>query len=66
MADLENIKQSIVALSHSDVWKLAEWLDEYKNDRWDQQIAEDVEAGRLDKLFERAQADIRAGRMKPL
>src|SRR5256885_12423146 len=36
------------------------------DDEWDRQIEEDVKTGRLDKLFAQAEADIAAGRTKPL
>ena len=36
------------------------------DDEWDRQIEEDVRTGRLDKLFAQAEADIAAGRTKPL
>lgn len=34
--------------------------------KWDQQIDRDIAAGRLDKLWEKAKADIAAGRVKSL
>jgi hypothetical protein len=36
------------------------------DDAWDRQIEADVKAGRLDKLIAQAEADIAAGRTKPL
>ena len=35
-------------------------------DAWDRQIEADAKAGRLDHLFAQAEADIAAGRIKPL
>ena len=36
------------------------------DDAWDRQIEADAKAGRLDHLIARAEADIAAGRTKPL
>jgi hypothetical protein len=36
------------------------------DDAWDRQIEGDVKAGRLDDLIAQAEADIAAGRTKPL
>ena len=35
-------------------------------DAWDNQIEEDIKAGRLNDLIAQAEADIAAGRVKPL
>lgn len=44
---------------------LLEWLREFDDD-WDQQIADDAAAGRLNHLFEEAKRDFEAGRCTPL
>ena len=45
---------------------LRAWLDERAEAEWDAQIERDEYAGRLDALAERALAEHRAGRTRPL
>lgn len=66
MTKLEQIEQAISALKPEEVSKLAAWIDEFQESLWDQQIAEDSDAGRLDKLAADALAAHKAGRTKPL
>jgi hypothetical protein len=66
MTKLEKIEQDIKSLAAADLQKLAEWLEEYKADLWDKQIEADAKAGKLDKLFAEAEADISAGKVRPL
>jgi hypothetical protein len=42
------------------VWKLADWLDEYKAEHWNYLIQADAKPGKLDKLVNEALADHRA------
>ena len=66
MTKLEQIEQAITALKPEEVLMLAAWFDEFQESLWDQQIGEDSDAGRLDKLAADALAAHRAGRTKPL
>jgi hypothetical protein len=66
VSKLEKIKQQIKALDPKDVWELSEWLNEYTNELWDQQMEADVKAGRLDKLAEQVRKDIAEGKVRPL
>lgn len=66
MTKLEKIEQDIALLNKADLKKLSDWLDEYKADLWDEQIKADAEAGKLDKLFAEAKAEIAAGKVRPL
>jgi hypothetical protein len=66
MTKLEKIEQEIASLEPSDLRKLADWLAEYQADLWDRQIEEDAKAGKLDKLFAEAKAEIDAGKVRPL
>ena len=66
MTKLEKIEKDIASLAPSDIHKLADWLAEYRNAQWDQQIAEDSDAGRLDGLIATARAEVAAGKTRPL
>lgn len=66
MTKLEKIEQEIAKLSPAEVAKLAEWFADFHADLWDRQIEADATAGRLDTLADRALADHKAGRSKPL
>jgi hypothetical protein len=62
----EEIETAIAQLPASEVAKLAEWFEEYQARVWDQRLAQDVEAGRLDALLEQAEKDFEQGRCEPL
>lgn len=66
MTKLEKIEQEISTLGKDDLAKLAAWRAEYSASRWDEQFEVDVKAGRLDRLGEKALAEHRAGRTRPL
>jgi hypothetical protein len=67
MLSLDEIEAAIIQLPKTDVEKLADWLQDYlNNDNWERQIEADAKSGRLDRLIQRAKADIAADRVKPL
>lgn len=54
------IAEAIQNLPTAEVRQLYTWLQTYLDEQWDQQIVQDVEAGRLDYLIARAEDDIKA------
>jgi hypothetical protein len=66
MRSLSEIQAEIERLSPAEQRSLAQWFAEVQSDVWDAQIEDDVNAGRLDHLIARAEADIAAGKTKPL
>ncbi|QND63083.1 hypothetical protein HB777_03525 [Mesorhizobium loti] len=66
MTKLEQIENSVAALSHEELKAFAKWFEAFRADMWDRQIEADAKAGRLDKLAEQALAEVRAGRTRPL
>ena len=66
MSTVAEIENALQALPVEDARKVAGWLQEYLDAKWDKQMDKDIAAGRMDKLWEKAQADIAAGRVKPL
>jgi hypothetical protein len=66
MTKLEKIEQDIAALDPRDVRKLADWIENYKAELWDNQMMEDAKAGKLNQLIENARQEIAAGKVRPL
>ena len=63
---VQEIETAISKLPPDQLAALGEWFDEYRAEEWDRQIEEDAKAGRLDSVIREAQADIAAGRTRPL
>ncbi|MCW5313491.1 hypothetical protein GTQ43_06605 [Nostoc sp. KVJ3] len=66
MNSLPEIEAAIMQLSEGEIRNLSNWLQEYLNDAWDKQIEADAKSGRLDRLIQRAKADIEANQVQPL
>jgi hypothetical protein len=60
------IEKALRTLPVEEARKIADWLEHYLAEKWDKQIDDDLSAGRLDKLADKALGDYRAGRVKPL
>jgi len=63
MSMVEKIEQDIEGLSSTDFDRLAARVDRRRNEKWDRQMDEDAAAGRLDFLFEEAQAGRKSGKL---
>jgi hypothetical protein len=66
MNTVEAITKAIAELPPEEVARIRAWLNERAELEWDAQIEQDERAGRLDALAERALAEHRQGRTKPL
>jgi enoyl-CoA hydratase/carnithine racemase len=66
MTTVEAITAAIAELPPEQVAQIREWLNEQDEAEWDAQIERDERAGRLDALADRALAEYRAGRTRPL
>jgi hypothetical protein len=64
MSTVQEIKQAIEQLPQKDFWELSEWVIRRHEDAWDRQVNEDAVAGRLDFLFEEAEAERKAGKLR--
>jgi len=60
------IEAAITQLSQTESHQLLIWLQDYLDDAWDEKMKADADKGRLDKLIQRAKADIKPNRVKPL
>jgi hypothetical protein len=61
---VEDIEKAIEKRGAREFDRLREWFDEYQAARFDEEIARDAEAGKLDRLADAAVADFRKGRAR--
>lgn len=66
MTKIEKLEHEIKKLSRKEFASFRDWFRRYEADAWDLQMAEDVKAGKLDKLAEKAVASHNAGKTKEL
>ena len=66
MTNIAKIQEEILALSETDYLQLKQWFDELAWDKWDQQIEEDSNAGKLDFLIAEAREAKEKGTLKNL
>ena len=63
--NVNEIQTAIVELPQDELVNLLDWIDEYRADQWDRQIAQDVEAGHFDALRQRVHEQRQAGLCRP-
>ena len=66
MTQIEAIQAEIESLSTDDFARLRQWIAERDWQNWDQQIEQDSAAGKLDFLWEEAEAAKRQGKLRDL
>jgi hypothetical protein len=66
MSTVAEIENALQTLPVDEAWKVADWLQQYLDEKWGRQIEADAKSGKLDLLWERAKADITVGKVKPL
>ena len=64
--NVPEIEAAIAELPSADMAKLVDWLQSHHAKVWDQQIEEDLEAGRLDDLLTEVDNEYAAGLASPL
>ncbi len=64
MSKVEEIERAIEQLPPRDVTKLASWLLKRDNAEWDRQLEKDSATGRLDFLFEQAESERKADKLR--
>ena len=64
--DVQQIEKAITQLPPKELAELVSRLEEYHAQVWDQQIEEDLEAGRLDKIVAEVEEEYTGGLTKPL
>ena len=66
MTTLPEIEAAIKKLPEGDVRQLSVWLQAYLDEAWDLQLEADLGLGKLDKLIDKAEADIAANKVRDL
>ena len=66
MNAVEQLTWNVKGLSPEDLQQFRAWFLEYDAQCWDQQIAADLKAGKLDDLIAEARADFKAGKARKL
>ena len=64
--DIKEIESAIAQLPTSELAELAKWFEEFQARVWDEQLEQDVKAGRLDTLLKEAERDFAQGQCDPL
>jgi hypothetical protein len=65
MSSIAEIQDAIARLSSPDFDRLAHWIEDQLNSKWDQQIEADSASGALDFFLKEVDEDIAKGRMRP-
>jgi len=60
------IQAAITELTSDDLAYLMRWLESYQAKLWDQQIEQDLETGRLDKVLAEVDREYETGLAEPL
>ena len=66
MSNLQGIERAVTQLSVEELANFRMWFAEFDAALWDRQFEEDVAAGRLDSLAQRALQHLREGRCTDL
>jgi hypothetical protein len=66
MSNLKDVEHAVRQLSSDELAAFRAWFAEFDAEIWDRQFEEDVAAGRLDKLAEKALQHLREGRCTDL
>ena len=66
MTTVKELQQAILKLPEEDYAELLRWLLELDWEKWDRELEEDVQAGRLDALSAEAIEARAKGILKPL
>ncbi len=59
------IEAAIKTLPKEELARFNQWYQDYLEEHWDEQIRQDVRAGKLDFLTEEAQRERNAGTLRP-
>jgi hypothetical protein len=66
MSTVERIEAEILKLSPKELTQLTDWVLALDEQAWDEQIEQDIAAGKLDFLAQEALAELEAGNCRTL
>ncbi len=66
MSKLQEIETKIKQLPNHEIHQLAQWLNNYLDDLWDQQMQTDLAQGKLDQIIAKAEFDIMTNKVKSI
>jgi len=66
MTTVEDIERAIEKLAPREFDRLRAWVEEFQAERFDEKIARDAQAGKLDRLAQDAIVDFHKGRAQKL
>jgi hypothetical protein len=66
MSTVKQIEAEILKLSPQELSQLADWVLDLDEQRWDEQIEQDIVAGKLNFLAQEALAEFEAGNCRTL
>jgi hypothetical protein len=61
MGRIEEIEDAIDRLGPEEFRRIASWVSEREQQRWDEQLDRDSNSGKLDFLFEEAEKESKSG-----
>jgi hypothetical protein len=64
MSTVEEIAQAAERLAPSEFARLAAWINARQDEQWAGQMAGDAAAGKLDFLFDEAEAEHKTGQLR--
>ena len=65
MINLE-IKEAVKNLTKNELIDFLDWLNDYREAIWDQEIEEDMKLGRLDHLISEAKKEFKEGKCRQI
>jgi hypothetical protein len=63
---IQEVKRIIAGLAPNEMTEFRAWFADYDAEAWDKQFEEDVKAGRLDNMSQKAINDFRKGNCREL
>ncbi|MBW1811726.1 MAG: hypothetical protein JRJ87_26290 [Deltaproteobacteria bacterium] len=63
MTTVEEIRNAIEKLPEQERNRLVRWISRFWEDEWEEQISEDLKAGKLDKILEEVDQEIQSGHL---
>ena len=64
MSTVEEIERAAEQLAPADFGRLVSWINRRHHEQWTRQMDQDAAAGKLDFLFEEAEAERRSGQLR--